>query len=754
MNASSPSSGAAARSVVDLKYRAFISYSHKDKQWADWLHKALETYKPPRKIVGLETHRGEVPGRLGRVFRDRDELPTSSDLGRKINQALSESATQVVICSPNSARSRWVNEEILAFKRLAGEDRIFCVIVDGEPGAASVPGREDRECFPPALRFKLGADGKLSAIPAEPIAADAREQGDGKANAKLKLIAGMLGVGFDDLKQREQQRRQRRLMAVAAASLVGMLITTVLAGLAVIARFEADRQRERAENEAEIARQTTDFLVGLFEVSDPSEARGNSVTAREILDKGANRIRNELDDQPRVQATLMDTMGTVYKSLGLYDRAGSLLQEALANRRVQFGERHLSVAETQAHLAEVLSLRADFGAAGPLYIEALDTRRALLGEQAPQVADTLIGYADLLTMEGEFEEAGILLQESLDIRRQVYGSEHLDVAQSLEYLGMNYLDRGDYPTSERLLRESIVMRRKLLGAEPHPALADGLNNLAFVLFDQGEFEAAGDLFRESLTMKQALYGDVHPEVAMTLNNLAFVYHDQGDLDRAESMYREVIEIRIELFGDAHPDIAVALNNLAFLLYDKGEIEAALETASRAVEMNRGIYSGDHQELANSLANLGNWLLLEHDYSRAEPLLIEALEMSGRELGYEHANVAKFRSSLSLLYLETGRYEAALEEAIEARRVLLTALPADHWRIAWAGSLEGASRTHLGEFAAAETLLVSSYENLADNPGSRPLHVRQTLLYLIDLYERWQRPAQATAYRARLDAGKI
>src|SRR5580658_6218620 len=293
------------------KYRAFISYSHRDASWASWLHRSLERYHPPKALIGTVTARGPVPKRLSPVFRDRDELPSATNLGTLINAALSGSACQVVICSPRSAKSKWVNEEILEFKRLGREDRIFCLIVDGEPNATDMPGREEEECFPPALRFHVGRNGELTTARTEPIAADARPGKDGKSNAKLKLISGLLGVGFDTLKRREQARRSRRLFAVACAALAGMVLTSGLAAYALIQRSAAQQQTVIAKSEAETARQTTNVMVDIFKVSDPSEARGNTVTVREMLDKGAARINKELAGQPAIQATLKDTLGTV-----------------------------------------------------------------------------------------------------------------------------------------------------------------------------------------------------------------------------------------------------------------------------------------------------------------------------------------------------------------------------------------------------------------------------------------------------------
>ena len=174
-------------------YRAFISYSHRDKSWGEWLHKAIETYRTPRKIAGNEGRDGTVPKRLFPIFRDTDELPTSADLGQAINSALAASRYLIVICSPDAANSRWVNEEILTFKQLGKENQILAIIVGGDPNAAD-RGDVANECFPPALRYRVGADGELTDERTEPIAADARDEADGKANANLKILAGLLGV--------------------------------------------------------------------------------------------------------------------------------------------------------------------------------------------------------------------------------------------------------------------------------------------------------------------------------------------------------------------------------------------------------------------------------------------------------------------------------------------------------------------------------------------------------------------------------
>ena len=214
----------------DYRYWAFISYSSKDKSWGSWLHRAIETYGIPAEYVEHhQTPTGQLaPKRFHPVFRDRDELPASSDLGAVIKKALVASRYLIVICSPNAAQSEWVNKEIETFLGLGRRDHIFAVIVDGEPNAGDV-----RECFPPVLRQF------------EPIAADARPAGDGKTNAKLKLLAGMLGVNFDSLKQRDAKRRRRRLILTSVA--VGLLVALMIALIGFAVRQHRSATEEKGK---------------------------------------------------------------------------------------------------------------------------------------------------------------------------------------------------------------------------------------------------------------------------------------------------------------------------------------------------------------------------------------------------------------------------------------------------------------------------------------------------------------------------
>src|SRR5690349_9370257 len=229
------------------RYYAFLSYSHKDKELADWLHRELEKFRVPHSLAGKLTANGVVPRRLSPIFRDQQDLSAGGDLAEEIKAALAASQFLVVLCSPTSAKSRWTNQEIESFKRTRPEGCVLAAVVSGEPFASDIPGREEEECFPPALRYKYDRRGHQTAKRADPLAADFRDVGEGRRLAFLKLVAGMLGVGLDELVQRETTRRHRQLAWLAAGSLAGMAVTSTLAVTALQARDEARDQRREAE---------------------------------------------------------------------------------------------------------------------------------------------------------------------------------------------------------------------------------------------------------------------------------------------------------------------------------------------------------------------------------------------------------------------------------------------------------------------------------------------------------------------------
>jgi hypothetical protein len=214
------------------RYWAFISYSHKDAAFGRRLHSRLESYSLPRRLVGRATLHGPVPKRLAPIFRDRDELPAANDLTAEVRAALQRSRSLVVICSPDAATSKWVSREVDLFRALHPDRPILAAIRDGEPA----------ECFPEAIR-RIGTAGEQI----EPLAADFRSGRDGRHLGLLKLVAGIVGLGLDEVVQRDAQRHLQRVTAVTAAALASVLLMGALTIFALNARKEAERQRGEAE---------------------------------------------------------------------------------------------------------------------------------------------------------------------------------------------------------------------------------------------------------------------------------------------------------------------------------------------------------------------------------------------------------------------------------------------------------------------------------------------------------------------------
>jgi tetratricopeptide (TPR) repeat protein len=550
-------------------------------------------------------------------------------------------------------------------------------------------------------------------------------------------------------------KRLQKLKAIVVATVAVLgIVAAWSAWLATEQRDLANQARSRAEVEAETAKQTTDFMVGLFEVSDPSEARGNSITAREIMDKGADRIENELTAQPATQATLMETMGAVYTSLALYDQANSLLQSALDKRVALYGDKHLEVARSLHLLGEVLKLKADYETSEAMYRKALTQRRELLGNEHVDTAKTIYELADLLARTGEFTEAEQLFRESLALRQQLLGEKSAEVAQSLEGLGLNQFDQGNYEDAVALLRQAVALQRELHDM-PHPDLANAINNLGFVISDIGEYHESEQLFREALAMKRILYpGDAHTEIAMGLNNVAFVLHDQRKYEEAEAMYREAIEMQRKLLGDDHPDVAMALNNLAFLTYEKGDLDSAIAMSRESLDMYRRTVGNEHPSVARGMNNQAMWLMEDNDYPAAEPLLREALDLRVKLLGPEHADVAGSMTLLAALLVDTDRFDEALDLSTRAKAICLNVFSADHWRTASASSAEGAALAGLRQYAEAEPLLLSSFNVLRNDTGALPFYITNAMRWLAEMYDDSGRPVEAARYRAMLAARDI
>ena len=391
-------------------------------------------------------------------------------------------------------------------------------------------------------------------------------------------------------------KRHRGGVAAGAAAVAALVVGATLATVGLV---RATRAEAVARQDAEAVRQVADFLVGLFRVSDPGEARGNTITAREILDQGAQQIATELGDQPAVQARLTQTMGQVYSALGLYDAARPLLEQALALRERLRDPDHLGVASGLVDLASVSRRQGSFAHAESLYTRALAIRETALGPDDPQVAAVLNGLGGLLFAQGKYAEAEPVLKRAMRLRERALGPDAPELGSTVGNLGALYWAQGRYADAESLLQRALEIEQRAYGPD-HLEVAASLNNLGALFWTQKKYAKAEPLYVRAQQIHEKVLGPDHPDVAAVLNNLGELAWAQGKYAEAEPLFRRSLQIKQKVLRPDHPDIAVSQHGLANVLRDMGRYREAEALYQRALALRERVLGPDHPNVAETL----------------------------------------------------------------------------------------------------------------------------------------------------------
>jgi serine/threonine protein kinase/tetratricopeptide (TPR) repeat protein len=423
----------------------------------------------------------------------------------------------------------------------------------------------------------------------------------------------------------------------------GVAAVIVLIGFAVSmavqsSRIARERDRaldaeNRARTEAATATRVSDFLVELFEVADPYVSQGDTITARELLDKGADRI-GDLAGVPEVQASLMSTMSRAYVGLRIRDRAVPLAEQALETRRGLFGEKSAAVAESYNNLGAAYAMKGDQDAAETNYRKALALRRELLGP------------------------------------------EHMDIAESASLLALCLHTLSRFAEAESLYRESLAMTRKFKGEED-PAVTWGINNLGGILHAQGQAEEAEALLREALSRARAADTD-SILMADIMSELAVILKGNDDLDGAEPFYRDALAIRERIFGD-HPITAQSHNNIGVFLRKRGDPAAAIPHLRKAVAIHKRLRGDDHLDVAIGLGNLASALNESGEYAEAEDSYREAIRSVENSMGRDYWVYGQVRYGYGAFLFERGRTADAEPHLHSGYEVLKNGLGEHHRR---------------------------------------------------------------------------
>jgi tetratricopeptide (TPR) repeat protein len=409
---------------------------------------------------------------------------------------------------------------------------------------------------------------------------------------------------------------RRHKLGVTAAGVVLLALVAGTAGT-TIGLLRAVRAEKKAVEEAETAKRVSDFLVDLFQVSDPGETRGNSITAREILDKGAARIDQGLEDQPSVRGRLMETIGTVYRSLGLYDQAAPMLEKALEITRGLYGSEHLFV------------------------------------------ADALHNLGIVCDDQGRYEEAAAYFRQSLEIRSRRLGPDDPEVARSLNSLAIAYWNQEKYADAEPLLERAVAIKEKSLGPDS-AELANSLINLGVLKHAQHKFDEAEPLFKRALAISEKKLGADHPDLGGILNDLGSLYEDQGRREDAEPMYRRSLAIWEKALGPDHPDVAIAVHNLANLYRNLGRYAEAEPLYLRSLAIWEKSLEPDHPYIGISLRERANLCRDQGRYEEAERLYRQSLQIFEKNQEGNRLNIAETIENYLPLLRSLNRHEDALK----------------------------------------------------------------------------------------------
>ena len=491
------------------RYRAFIAYSHRDKRWAAWLHRRLEFYRVPHRLVGRRTAAGIIQRRLTPIFRDREELATANDLSGRITQALEDSDNLIVVCSPSAAKSKWVNEEIRRFRQIGRGSRIFCFVVGGQPPGANSGSDGGEGAFPATLCGQSTEERAAGSEPAEPLAADARRGHDGRRLALMKLVAGLLGVNLDELRRRELQRRNRRWAAITVLALTVMTATSLLALEATVQRGIAEQRRAQAES-------LVAFMLGNLrkELQPIGRLDLLDMVGKRALAYYASQNPDSMDAsslERRAQALRL--IGQVYFNRGHLDQALAAFKQAesttarLLARKPDDPERIYAHAQSVFWIAYVAYQRGHYAQAEPGLRYYVTLAKKLIEidpdniDYQQQLAYATTSLAAALKAQKKFQAASIVFRKDIAVSSVLARKFPKDIQKWLDLANIRawYADAqkglGHFDEAHRQRLMQLAIYQKLLAADPDNsdvryALASCDRALAHLAVSRGDLDDA------------------------------------------------------------------------------------------------------------------------------------------------------------------------------------------------------------------------------------------------------------------------
>jgi tetratricopeptide (TPR) repeat protein len=446
------------------------------------------------------------------------------------------------------------------------------------------------------------------------------------------------------------QRYLRRHRVGVAVAAVLILLLAGFAALQAVQLRRITRERDRATR-------ITDFMTGMFKVSDPSEARGNTVTAREILDKASNELETGLAKDPEVQAQMMQVMATTHENLGLYSHADNLAKRALHARQRLLGPDDPKTLESMTQLGGILEDEGRYPEAEKLENQALAAEQRVLGPEAPLTIQTIDTIAVILEDEGHYDKAEKLDRQVIELESRKMGPDDPRTLRSMNHLGILLSDDGRYGDAEKEFRSLLDVSRRVLGPD-HPQTLRAIANLGSALHMQGRLAEAEPLYRQLLSTDQRVLGPEHHELVVDMENLASLLSAENHLVEAEKLYREALEISSKTVGPEHPATLELTTNLAKTLFDEGHIPDAERLERKTIEVDVRVLGPENPDTLWAQCDLAKILNREGRYPEAEKLAQKTFAIQLRTLGSQHPDTLATLRQLGIAMAATQRYAEA------------------------------------------------------------------------------------------------
>lgn len=461
--------------------------------------------------------------------------------------------------------------------------------------------------------------------------------------------------------------QRNRAVVSAAAAITIILIATVIFSLIQARTTEIERQKTEQVNA---------FLQEMLASPNPYED-GIDVRVIDILDRTAERVDEELNEQPEVEAAIRHTLGITYRELGQMDQAISQLSEALDLRNQLYRPPNSDLSETQAQLAKTEQGRGNYEIADSLLNLALEADLKLFGRENLTVASRIGDLGSLEWELGNLDRAEELLRESLALEQQLREPDHERIAISMGNLASLLADRGLKQEALEIYRKELEILRANFKDSEHPSIPQALSHIGIILDDFEQYAESREMHNHALELFKQQKGEEHPDVVYAMNNLASVMTKMGDGEEALEMQMNAAELYESIFGPEHPNLGIQYNNIAFSKRNLGDLDGAKESYQKAIDIWRAGLSEDHPFLSYGYNNLASVLMTQNRYSEALPNFRRAHEIRTEHFDPTSAELATTSSMLGYCLFKLGQLSEAEPLLIDGYKTLSATNGSDH-----------------------------------------------------------------------------